>query len=145
MPLMQLDISLLFTLYLKDLFWESCCRKSYVLISLIEKLPNTIFLFYFPKCFILHSLKGGVIGIHINKDTFCSVRTPCLHPPTPIPILCLRKQVNQTQKPVGCETSLGPTLGHQSHQSFNLDFDGKPRKHIQKSHPALSLASSTLC
>lgn len=32
-----------------------------------------------------------------------------LHPPTPIPVLRLRKQVNQTQKPVGCETSPGPS------------------------------------
>lgn len=34
-----------------------------------------------------------------------------LHPPTPIPVLCLRKQVNQTQKSVGCDTNPGLIVG----------------------------------
>lgn len=56
-----------------------------------------------------------------------------LHPPTPIPVFCLRKQVNQTQKPVGC-VKQAPALrsGLHSHQSFHLDFSGKPRTHTKK-------------
>ena len=63
-----------------------------------------------------------------------------LRPPTPIPVLRLRKQVNQTQRPVGCETSPGPAPSRRRHQSFHLDFRGKAKTHThktKKSHPTL--------
>lgn len=56
-------------------------------------------------------------------------KSTSLRPPTPIPVLRLRKQVNQTQRPVGCETSPGPALSRRSHQSFHVDFRGKAKTH----------------
>lgn len=56
-------------------------------------------------------------------------KSTSLRPPTPIPVLRLRKQVNQTQRPVGCETSPGPAPSRRSHQSFHVDFRGEAKTH----------------
>lgn len=83
-----------------------------------------------------------MLGIHPNKDTFCSssVQTPCLHIRLhPIPVLCLRKQFNQTQRPVGCETNVGTTLRPEqpSIMSFGLEWKTKQTE-THKNHTQLS-------
>lgn len=86
------------------------------------------------------SPEGGVkFGVLANRDTLWT-ETTSLRLPTPIPALCLHKQVNQTQRSAGCDTNPSPTTRLHSHQSRHLDFTGKPNKHIQNTHPWAQLA-----
>lgn len=128
------------SLHFSDLTWEMKLCSCALCPPKISQF--SCFSFQDVSCYSFHG-GGMMLGIQTNKDTFCPSSPRLYIRLHPFPFQRLRKQVNQPQKPVGCETNPGPTSSPRSHQSLHLDSKWKTK--LQNSHPTLSLANASLC
>lgn len=106
----------------------------------------------FPERVTSPSPQGGaMMGILANKDTFSvhllhRLESMCLHPPTPIPSLfsvCVNNLISLRSLWAGKQAP-ALRLGLRSHQSFHLDFSGKPKQTCRKITPSPELSEASV-